>query len=1054
MEQMMIQNLINEFSVDNLKYYFRHNIRTFKKDEKDYSHLFNREITEQYENIHKIGEAKLNNIEDLIIIVAKTRAHLTDRSSKKRQFEIAKKILKNENRDASFFVFYDESENFRFSFISANYLGVRRDFTNFRRYTYFVSTDQTNRTFINQISSCNFYNIDEILKAFSVEPLNKEFYLQIADAFYNLIGGNVSIGNRIKVYKNILQLPSKNIETDRKTFQEFAVRLIGRIVFVWFLKNKTSENGVSLIPKDWLSSKKVKNSKNFYHNYLEKLFFEILNEPIEQRIADLPQKHEIIPFLNGGLFEPQVDDFYKTGFGGFSKYNNILNIPDEWILKLFETLEQFNFTIDENSLNDQEVSIDPEMLGTIFENLLAEIDPDTEKSARKSTGSFYTPREIVDYMVEESLVAYLKNKTNIEEEPLHILFKENDLPADCFSDIEKGLLINAFDEIKILDPACGSGAFPMGALHKINTALQKLDPDAEIWKEKQLAKINDTVYRKALKDKLDKSNVEYIRKLGIIQHSIYGVDIQPIAIEISKLRAFLSLVIDENVNDDVKNRGILPLPNLEFKFVTANTLIGLEQDNKQESLDFSKASKNIEELQRIRNNNLQNYGELRERLKQDFLNLQNEITKNEFKICVSGINKRTQQIITWNPFNNEKSNWFDPKWMFGVENFDIVIGNPPYISIRTNSFNSSFKKIYKEKFQLALGQFDLFILFIEKSVNILKEQGVLSFIIPTCFLSNENFQNARIFLYNNCRIVNYLNAKMPFESANVEANAFIGIKNNYSENVSTYIYDLRIKNISKLSTINYNLIHILPFSIFPFIVKQNEIDLINKILNTNNHHNLGKFLSITRGFEFGYNHKSITTVKNNFPLIKSESIYRYTINEEQKLYVKVDFSDKSTFKTKNTFKKTPKLLTRFISNKIIFAIDKIGFVNTNVVYNCHLIDNNENINYNKLLGWLNSKLVSFWFKITFLNLDTLFPHIQKNQLTSIIIPTNNFCWDKLEMLVIKIMTKKKQGENTAAEELKIDLMAYKLYNLTYEEVKIIDPEFNISKKEYENYKNE
>ena len=159
------------------------------------------------------------------------------------------------------------------------------------------------------------------------------------------------------------------------------------------MKNKTSENSLPLIPKDWLTSQKVRDTPNYYHTLLEKLFFEILNKPIDERIENLPEGHEIIPFLNGGLFEHQQDDFYEAGFGGFSKYNNTLKIPDNWILNFFETLEQFNFTIDENSINDQEVSIDPEMLGTIFENLLAEIDPETEKSARKSTRKISIHRE-------------------------------------------------------------------------------------------------------------------------------------------------------------------------------------------------------------------------------------------------------------------------------------------------------------------------------------------------------------------------------------------------------------------------------------------------------------------------------------------------------------------------------------------------------------------------------------------------------------------------------------------------------------------------------------
>ncbi|MCX7545996.1 hypothetical protein [Marinicella gelatinilytica] len=157
-------------------------------------------------------------------------------------------------------------------------------------------------------------------------------------------------------------------------------------------------------------------------------------------------------------------------------------------------------------------------------------------------------------------------------------------------------LLEALSVVKILDPACGSGAFPMGALHKIINALQKLDPDASWWKEKQLANVPNALAKQILKKKLDGESADYIRKLGVIQNSIYGVDIQPIASEISKLRSFLSLVIDETIVDDADNRGIQALPNLEFKFVTANTLVGLEENKKQGALDFEgKSTKNITE---------------------------------------------------------------------------------------------------------------------------------------------------------------------------------------------------------------------------------------------------------------------------------------------------------------------------------------------------------------------------------------------------------------------------------------------------------------------------
>ncbi|RTZ46054.1 SAM-dependent DNA methyltransferase [Chryseobacterium arthrosphaerae] len=178
---------------------------------------------------------------------------------------------------------------------------------------------------------------------------------------------------------------------------------------------------------------------------------------MEERISNLPQGAEIIPFLNGGLFEPNKEDYYKSD--GKGNNQNDFGITNNWFLKFFEELEKYNFTIDENSVTEIEVSVDPEMLGRIFENLLAEIDPDSGETARKATGSFYTPREIVDYMATESLIQYIHNKTTIGTEKIRPVFRtiENEKFKLSANEIEQ--ILDALDQVKILDPACGSGAF-------------------------------------------------------------------------------------------------------------------------------------------------------------------------------------------------------------------------------------------------------------------------------------------------------------------------------------------------------------------------------------------------------------------------------------------------------------------------------------------------------------------------------------------------------------------------------------------------------------------
>lgn len=267
--------------------------------------------------------------------------------------------------------------------MKANFEGKTKKYSDFKRYTYFVSKEQTNRTFIEQTEKAEFSDIDSIIEAFSIEPLNKQFYKDISIKFNDLV--------------TKLQLPYLDKKETTKVSKEFAVRLIGRIIFVWFLKNKVSENGTPLVPTQWLNSKKVEKTENYYHFFLEKLFFQVLNKPLDERFENILEDHQKIPFLNGGLFEAQVEDHYKADKTGLSTNLNTLTLPNEWIKDFFQTLERYNFTIDENSLSDQEVSIDPEMLGTIFENLLGEIETEDNtntKSKRKSTGSFYTPRRL------------------------------------------------------------------------------------------------------------------------------------------------------------------------------------------------------------------------------------------------------------------------------------------------------------------------------------------------------------------------------------------------------------------------------------------------------------------------------------------------------------------------------------------------------------------------------------------------------------------------------------------------------------------------------------
>lgn len=694
-------------------------------------------------------------------------------------------------------IVFNQEKKWRLSFVSEikvlNEEGeVIQQATEPKRYTYLLGQEEKVKTPSERLNKLagKPLALNDLLEAFSVEALNEEFYKIVAEYFYQLIGGKVGKG---KDYgKGILQLPSLPKE-NHQVYQEFTVRLIGRTVFCWFLKMKKGDNKESLLPEKLLSSKAVKDNTGYYHSVLERLFFQTLNTRMNKRVDNLPDGCEQIPFLNGGLFEPGLDDFYKANsFTGLSENLNTLKIDDEWFLNFFQELEKYNFTIDENSVTDVEVSVDPEMLGRIFENLLAEIDPDSGETARKSTGSFYTPREIVDYMATESLVQYLHNKTDLQPEQLRPVFKMTEQEQPRFSNAELEAILNALDKVRILDPACGSGAFPMGVLQKIVMVLQKLDPEAEWWKKRQLKRISNPIIKKALREKLDASSVEYARKIGIIQNSLYGVDIQPIAAEISKLRCFLTLIVDENIDDGKENRGIEPLPNLEFKFVTADTLIKLPDQQIQTGL-FDNFEE-MELLKELREEYLQSSGKKKEKIKQRFIKVQTKMFKNEVHLFTDS-QSRAYKLSSWNPFSHNKADWFDPQWMYGVDNFDVVIGNPPYVQMQKDKgvLSNRYKNEGYDTFERTG---DVYSLFYERGFQLLSRKSILCFITSNQWMRAKYGESLRQhFLEKNPLILINLGPGV-FKSATVDTNILIAENIDYSDNFNAI-------NIIKGSQINH-----------------------------------------------------------------------------------------------------------------------------------------------------------------------------------------------------------------------------------------------------------
>ncbi len=646
-------------------------------------------------------------------------------------------------------------------------------------------------------------NFDQLHAAweevFNVELLNKRFYRELANWYFWALPQ--------------VDFPADIEKDDEKRRATGLIRLLTRLIFCWFLKEK------GLVPDKLFAEADLKkilkdlspNASTYNEAILQNLFFATLNQRMGKDAKGQPYRafakdegfpknrttygvdtlyryedhfsdpatalehFADVPFLNGGLFECLDRTEEATGkkcyLDGFSRTKNKRpTLPNhlffsaeheadlsdaygdkkrkkEEVRGLLHILNAYKFTIVENTPVDQEIALDPELLGKVFENLLASYNEETKTTARKQTGSFYTPRPIVDYMVDESLKAHLTGalaKAGMSEQDaktgLDILFAYTER-AHPFNEQEVGTLLDAIHTCKILDPACGSGAFPMGMLHKLVYIIHKLDPDNARWKQLQIdaaAKIPDISARDAAiaaieRDFADNED-DYGRKLYLIENCLYGVDIQPIAIQISKLRFFISLVCDQRTNRNKKdNHGIRPLPNLETKFVAADTLIGLPEMDQLALLPgrVHQIEGEIEELYH-RHFAIQRRDQklvLQKKIK----GLREELGKVLAESL--GSSKKAQYIADWNPFDSQEvAGFFDPLWMFGrslTDGFDIVIGNPPYLRIQgIQQANPVAADYYKKHYESATGSFDLYVIFIERGLQLIRDGGVLNYINP------------------------------------------------------------------------------------------------------------------------------------------------------------------------------------------------------------------------------------------------------------------------------------------------------------------------------------
>ncbi len=730
-------------------------------------------------------------------------------------------------------------------------------------------------------------------------------------------------------------------------------------------------------------------------------------------------------------------------------------------------LNGYKFTVEENTPLEEDVALDPELLGKVFENLLAAYNPETKTTARKQTGSFYTPREIVNYMVDESLIAYFESRLSSpsgrEEGSLatngEILRSSQDdnrkqkfrlllshtLEKPDFTEDETRTIINAIDNIKVLDPACGSGAFPMGVLHQLVNALSKLDPDNERWLAAQIERARNAVSDLTISERIEDvkktfsaNERDYARKLFLIQNCIYGVDIQPIAVQIAKLRFFISLVAEQKVNDTEPNRGIIPLPNLETNFVAANTLIGLDsgKSGTQPEYRSPEVMKLEEDLRNVRKQ-LFGVRKSREknRLREDDKRLRTKLGK--VLSDTSGMTaKDSECLANWDPYDqNASGDFFDPDWMFEVNGgFDIVIGNPPWVSLIGKhgiSANINSKQLYLKHYEANTYMPNLYELFLQRGISLLSNDSHLCFIIPDRFGFNESYTSLRrkILTSTSIRQIIY---KWDFENIIADTMTILIRNGRVSNNLSILIRNRPQEDFIPVD-IEYVLAqkgHILK----PY--KNTKVKyLVEKII----HHSktLGAICSTTSGF--GGRSELITRERQNskqIPILKGSSIQRYIV--KQMFYF--EFVNRNiTGRTKDPIKLgvKEKILVRKTGDKIIAAYDTNGIYPEQSLY--FLYNFKDKIPPKYILALLNSKLLTWFYQNALItNIDST-PQIKNYDLNNIPIILG-VDYQKVIRLVNNILEMKVYNSEVNLDNIEdqIDQLVYEIYNLDENEIAIVE----------------
>lgn len=974
------------------------------------------------------------------------------------------------------------------------------------------------------IGDKTYPNYEELYKhwmeVFSSDLLTKKFYSELSDWYAWAV--------QVARFPNDL-----TTDTDDDKFNhESCIRLITRLIFVWFLKQK------HLIPEEFFDERYIKehfieefnphDRKNLLYNpeeskyyrlILQNLFFAMLNCPIVAEGKETPNNRRFrgdgqkgflrdgynvnnlmrykadfkeggadefvqmanshVPFLNGGLFDcldKKPERLYYDGFSERKESLEQLYLPD-WLFfgdevgrsidlsqwygdknkksvsarGIIDILKRYNFTIEENTPLDQEVSLDPELLGKAFENLLASYNPETKTSARKQTGSFYTPREIVQYMVDESLVAHLKRTCGDDLESEYRKLLSYSTEETTLNEEQRKTIMQAVYNCRVLDPACGSGAFPMGILQQLVHVLRQLDPTNDMWKdfmidlaieqsELAFAEDEETERKARLADIEEAFNTsindpDYARKLYLIEHCIYGVDIQPIAVQISKLRFFISLVVDQKpTSDATHNFGIRPLPNLESKFVAANTLIPVDYnaslfESTEEILSKKETLKELNHQIFLAKRNVD-----KQRLKKDIKDTRHELAK---AIKDTGFVSQgaAQLLANWDMFDqNASSLFFDSEWMFGVKDgFDIVIGNPPYVVVPVSLYaNYEWNNdLYKIFFELSLKE-------------LCCSKGIVSMITPKFYLLNKDDNKMRLYFMNRVDLLSIATCN-PFDA--VTENVITIVRKDTPQNTCIpYLdYDAELKSFVRYDDLDKEYCKTNKYNEMTFGLKADIIPILQKMFDSGK--SLGSLTESKRGAEVSKNF--LRGNNSGIETLIGQDMRKYSISWSNTY---LPTSHKEFRRLRNFFESEAIYLRRVDSMlEATISLGKHYGYNKNVYGIRRRLDCDYGIRY--LLACINSKVVDFYYKKKFSTKKTdVFPEIQTYLYEQLPIPSaSKDIQNRIENLVDEILTVKLQshGVATTSQEQEVDNLFYHLYGLTYNEVLIVDPQTQITREEYE-----